>query len=168
MHEGHLAIYCGAGIHAPTCKNPSCNCPCHHRDEDRPSWDEYFAGIAEAVSKRATCPRASVGAVIVSEDNRILSTGYNGSTRGDLHCTDPESIGGGCLIEDGHCQRALHAEVNAVAHAARAGVSLKGSRIYIYLAVPGHSSSEQIGVCRECSKVLRAAEIGVAEGISLA
>src|SRR5688572_27353982 len=85
----------------------------------RPDWTEYFMGIAEAVSKRASCPRASVGAVLIDGDCRILATGYNGSATNEPHCLDA-----GCLIEDGHCQRAIHAEMNAVGYAARHGVSL--------------------------------------------
>ena len=110
--------------------------------DDRPTWEQYFYGIANAVSLRASCPRASVGAVIVSEEHHILSTGYNGAPPGEAHCLDV-----GCLIEDERCQRALHAEVNAVAHAARHGVSIKGATMYV------------VGkdVCRECAKVLAAA-----------
>lgn len=63
---------------------------------NRPTWEQYFYGIAAAVSLRATCPRASVGAVIVSEEHRILSTGYNGAPPGEDHCLDA-----GCRIEDG-------------------------------------------------------------------
>jgi len=47
----------------------------------RPGWDEYFMEIAHTVATRATCPRASVGAVLV-RDHRILTTGYNGAPRG--------------------------------------------------------------------------------------
>lgn len=112
----------------------------------RPSWDAYFTGIAEAVSLRASCPRASVGAVIVTEDNRIAATGYNGAPTGERHCLDV-----GCDMADGHCQRALHAEVNAVAWAARHGTSIAGGRLYVH----GR------GVCRECAKVLRAAGVRV-------
>ena len=57
----------------------------------RPSKDEYFMSIATRVAARATCPRASVGAVLVS-DGHILSTGYNGSPKGLVHCTDPEEF----------------------------------------------------------------------------
>ena len=112
----------------------------------RPNWDEYFKIIAEVVSRRSTCPRARVGAVIVSEDNRILTTGYNGSSPGESHCDDV-----GCLIVDGHCQRTLHAEVNAIAFAARAGISLQGGRLYIW------SSRSDLKPCRECDKVIKAA-----------
>lgn len=87
---------------------------------ERVGWDAYFDGIALSVSQRASCPRARVGAVIVSLENRILATGYNGAPPNEPHCLDD-----GCIMEDGHCQRALHAEVNAVAHAARAGVAIE-------------------------------------------
>ncbi|KKL76020.1 hypothetical protein LCGC14_2049060 [marine sediment metagenome] len=119
----------------------------------RPDWDSYFKNIAEVVSTRSTCPRARAGAVVVSEDNRILSTGYNGSPSGEPHCTD-EGIG--CDMVDGHCQRTLHAEVNAIAYAARAGVSLEGSRLYLYINPDSYS------VCRECDKVRKAAGVSLA------
>ena len=53
----------------------------------RPSWDEYFMGIMEAVATRATCERARSGAVIVL-DKRIISTGYVGAPRGLPHCDE--------------------------------------------------------------------------------
>lgn len=90
----------------------------------RPSWDEYFLNIAEVVSTRSTCPRRSVGAVLV-RDRQILSTGYNGAPRGLGHCIDV-----GCLMRDGHCVRASHAEMNAIAQAAFHGVRVKGATLY--------------------------------------
>jgi len=65
--------------------------------------------IARQVATRSTCNRAQVGAVIVRDDNTIVSTGYNGSPRGQAHCNDV-----GHLMRDGHCIRALHAESNAL------------------------------------------------------
>ncbi|RLI84150.1 MAG: hypothetical protein DRP01_08380 [Archaeoglobales archaeon] len=59
----------------------------------RPSWDEYFMELALVVSKRSTCLRQKVGAVIV-KDKRILATGYNGAPSGMPHCLDV-----GCLRE---------------------------------------------------------------------
>jgi dCMP deaminase len=53
----------------------------------RPGWDEYFMHVAETVAARATCPRASVGAVLV-RDHRILTTGYNGAPRHVAHCSE--------------------------------------------------------------------------------
>lgn len=91
----------------------------------RDSWDQYFMKIAQAVATRATCDRKHVGAVIVREKS-ILSTGYNGSVRGMSHCDDI-----GHLMEDGHCVRTVHAECNAIAQAARNGVRLENSVIYV-------------------------------------
>lgn len=93
--------------------------------DTRPPWDEYFMRIAKEVATRATCPRRSVGAVIVLE-RRILTTGYNGAPHGLAHCTEV-----GCKIVDGHCQRALHAEQNAILQAALNGVSTRGATIYV-------------------------------------
>ena len=113
----------------------------------RPSWQQYFLDIAKAVAVRASCPRATCGAVIVSQDNHILSTGYNGSPSGQPSCYEV-----GCNIDNEHCQTAIHAEVNAVAWAARKGIPLEGSRLYLY-------SDKYKTPCRECIKVLIAAGV---------
>lgn len=91
----------------------------------RPTKDEYFMLIAKLVGLRATCPRLRVGAVAV-KDGYILATGYNGAPRGMEHCIDA-----GCLIVDGHCHRAVHAEQNVIAMAARKGISLEGATLYV-------------------------------------
>jgi len=91
----------------------------------RPSWDQYFMGIAFKVAKRSTCPRARVGTIIV-RDKRILTTGYNGAPSGLPHCAEV-----GCLMVGGHCVRTLHAEQNAIIQAALHGVSVAGGVIYI-------------------------------------
>jgi dCMP deaminase len=111
---------------------------------NRPTWTEYFFDIAHVVAKRATCPRANVGVVLV-KDRRILATGYNGSPKGVDHCVDV-----GCRIDNGHCERAIHAETNAIAQAALHGVSLHGATCY---------STHQ--PCRNCTKALIAS--GIAE-----
>ncbi len=90
----------------------------------RSTWDEYFARIAAEVATRATCPRKHVGAVLV-RDRSILATGYNGSVRGMAHCDDA-----GCLMIQGHCARTVHAEINALAQAARHGVRVDGATVY--------------------------------------
>ena len=95
------------------------------RREDRPSWDDYFMQITFEVAKRSTCPRAAVGAVIV-RDKRILTTGYNGSPAGLAHCTEV-----GCLMVNGHCVRALHAEQNAIIQGALHGVNVSDSTVYV-------------------------------------
>jgi dCMP deaminase len=108
----------------------------------RPGWDEYFMGIARTVASRATCPRASVGAVVV-RDHRILTTGYNGSARHAGHCLDV-----GCEMLNGHCVRTVHAEANAIVQGALHGVGLAGSTIYCT-----HQP------CLHCSKLLISAGI---------
>ncbi len=90
----------------------------------RPGWDEYFMEVARTVATRATCPRASVGAVIVRE-HRILTTGYNGAPRGVAHCSEI-----GCEMVAGHCVRSTHAEANAVVQGALHGVGLDGATAY--------------------------------------
>lgn len=90
----------------------------------RPGWDEYFLEVARTVATRATCPRASVGAVLVRE-HRILTTGYNGAPRGVAHCLDV-----GCELVAGHCVRSTHAEANAVVQAALHGVGVSGATAY--------------------------------------
>jgi dCMP deaminase len=90
----------------------------------RPGWDEYFMEVARTVATRATCPRASVGAVLV-RGHRILTTGYNGAPRGVAHCTEA-----GCEMVSGHCVRSTHAEANAVVQGALHGVSLDEATAY--------------------------------------
>ncbi|MHA2250426.1 MAG: deoxycytidylate deaminase [Candidatus Kariarchaeaceae archaeon] len=90
----------------------------------RPSWDEYFAEIAYQVATRSTCQRKKVGAIIV-KNKSILSTGYNGSIRGLEHCEDI-----GCLVENGHCVRTVHAEANCILGAARHGINIENATIY--------------------------------------
>src|SRR5258708_6253292 len=93
--------------------------------ENRVDWDLYYLRIAKQVATRATCNRKHVGAVIV-RDRMILSTGYNGSIIKAPHCDDV-----GHDMVEGHCIRTVHAEANAIAQAAKTGVSLDSSYIYI-------------------------------------
>ena len=81
--------------------------------------------IAKEVATRSTCDRKHVGALIV-RDKTILSTGYNGSIRGMPHCDDI-----GHLMEDGHCVATIHAETNAILQAAKNGVMIDGSEVFI-------------------------------------
>lgn len=91
----------------------------------RPSWDEYFLKLAMLVSERATCPRMHCGCVLVKA-NHILATGYNGSLPGLEHCDDV-----GCLIENNHCIRTNHAEVNAIIQATTMSHNLQGACAYV-------------------------------------
>ena len=93
--------------------------------KQRISWKNYFMNIAREVATRSTCDRKHVGAVIV-RDKTILSTGYNGSIKGLPHCDDA-----GCEMVDGHCVRTSHAEANAIVQAAKNGVGINQSEIYV-------------------------------------
>ena len=99
---------------------------------DRPDWDTYFLLIARVVATRSTCLRRKVGAVLV-RDRQILSTGYNGAPKNIQHCDEA-----GCLREEmgipsgerhEFC-RGSHAEINAIAQAAAAGVATQGCWLY--------------------------------------
>jgi dCMP deaminase len=101
----------------------------------RPSWDEYFLMLAKFVSMRSTCLAFPVGAVIV-KNKQVLATGYNGSPSGTAHCTEQ----GFCYPELKSCteskvlpSRAVHAEANAIAQAAKHGIATEGSSIYVTL-----------------------------------
>ncbi len=93
--------------------------------KQRVSWGTYFMNIAHEVATRSTCNRKHVGAVIV-RDKTILSTGYNGSIKGLPHCDEA-----GCEMVEGHCVRTTHAEANAIVQAAKNGVKIELSEIYV-------------------------------------
>lgn len=98
----------------------------------RPSWDEYFLEVARLVSKRATCLRRSVGAVLV-KDKRILATGYNGAPRGLAHCLEVGCIRQKLKVPSGQRHelcRALHAEQNALIQASLYGISVRDATLY--------------------------------------
>ncbi len=104
----------------------------------RPTWDTTFLSLAQVWALRATCPRLACGCVIVNKDNAVLASGYNGAPRGVAHCIDI-----GCIKDGERCIRAVHAEQNAVAQAARTGVSLLGAISY--------TTSRP---CRRCTNLL--------------
>jgi dCMP deaminase len=108
----------------------------------RPSWDEYFMATALLIASRSACGRLHVGCVLVSggeHRNRIVAAGYNGFLPGCSHDS---------RMRDGHEQATVHAEQNAIADAARRGVSVEGATAYI-----SHFP------CVNCAKVLAAAGI---------
>ena len=105
--------------------------------EDYISWDEYFMGIAMLAAKRSKDPNTQVGACIVSQDNIIISTGYNGMPKG---CSDDEYP----WERDGEQTKypyVVHAELNAVLNAN--GRDLRGSKLYVALFP-----------CNECAKAI--------------
>lgn len=84
----------------------------------RPKLDEYYIEIAKAVSLRSTCSKKHYGAVIV-KNGTILSTGYNGTPRGEDHCDlCTKASGNGDMQEYLSCP-AVHAEMNAIISASR-------------------------------------------------
>ena len=97
----------------------------------RASWDAYFLGLAEHVATRTTCIRRRVGCVMV-RGKRVLATGYNGAPSGAPHCLDIGCARSGLPSgERLDLCRAVHAEANALAQAARFGISLEGAACYV-------------------------------------
>lgn len=133
------------------------------KNNDRPSKDEYYLGIAEAVSKRSTCTRRQFGAIIVKDD-AIVSTGYNGGARGVVNCMEV-----GCLKDEidapeskayDYCI-AVHAEENAIINAARHGVSVLGGTLYIYGRYYKTGRLAEAKPCDRCKRALINAGIRV-------
>ena len=87
----------------------------------RLNWDEYFMVVSTTVAARSSCKKLNVGCVI-TKNNRILCTGYNGHIPGAPH--DSFEV-------DGHEQMTIHAEINAVCHAAKDGIKLQDTKAYI-------------------------------------
>ena len=81
----------------------------------RPSWDEYFLGIAQAASTRGTCIRRRVGCILVNKKHKVIGTGYNGNQSKAEHCITNPCAGATFASGQGLdlCE-AIHAEVNAV------------------------------------------------------
>jgi dCMP deaminase len=118
----------------------------------RPSWDDYYLGIAKAVSARGDCVRAQHGAVVV-KDHKIVSTGYNGAPAGDLRSCGatgecPRALDPNSKHAEGQYDLcwATHAEANALLRAS--WNELQGSTVYI-TGKP----------CPGCSKLLASAGI---------
>ena len=112
------------------------------------NWDEYFMGIAMLAARRSKDPSTQVGACIVSPDNIIISTGYNGMPKG---CSDDE-FPWDRTGEETKYPYVVHAELNAILNAN--GRDLRGSRLYVALFP-----------CNECAKAI--IQSGVAEVVYL-
>ena len=112
----------------------------------RPSWDEYFIEVLHALQKRASCDRGKT-ACIFTKDNQILTTGYVGSPPGFPHCDEEGHLLKKMMDEDGnikeHCVRTIHAEQNAICQAAKRGIALNGSTVYVTMTP-----------CRTCAMML--------------
>ena len=119
---------------------------------NRPDWHQYYMGIAIAVRERANCRGSRVGALLV-RDNRILTTGYNGTPQniancdegGCERCADRDRYRSGQAYDLCIC---VHAEQNALITAARFGISVEGSSMYTTLQP-----------CFGCSKELLQARV---------
>ena len=99
----------------------------------RISREEMYLGIVDLVAQRSICNRAKVGAIVV-QGGRVIITAYNGPPSGVDVC---------CNVGDKECLHTIHAEMNAIAWAARLGVSLKGSEMYVSMSP-----------CLACAKVI--------------
>ena len=108
--------------------------------QDFITWDEYFMGVALLAARRSKDPSTQVGACIVDDDNRILSTGYNGFPAG---CSDEEYPWAreGENANDTKYPYVVHAELNAILN--NRGKNLTGARIYVALFP-----------CNECAKAI--------------
>ena len=116
--------------------------------KDYITWDEYFMGIAMLAAKRSKDPNTQVGACIVSPDNIIISTGYNGMPTGCSDDVFPWAREG----EETKYPYVVHAELNAILNAN--GRDLRGSRLYVALFP-----------CNECAKAI--IQAGIAEIVYL-
>ena len=102
------------------------------------SWDEYFMGVAILAAQRSKDPNTQVGACIVSNDNKILSIGYNGMP---LNCSDDDFTWERDTADDNKYFYTVHSELNAILN--YRGGSLEGSKIYVTLFP-----------CNECAKAI--------------
>ena len=102
--------------------NPT-NMPTPRSNEQtkRPSWDQYLMSITELAAARSPCHRLRVGCVLALE-NRVIAMGYNGFLPGAPHSS---------YVRDGHEMATVHAEQNAIADAAKRGISVAGATAYI-------------------------------------
>ena len=126
----------------------------------RPSKDEYYIRMARDVARRSTCLRRQYGAVLVKDDV-VVSTGYNGSARGEENCCDKgvcwresHDIPHGQMYEK--C-KAVHAEMNAVINANRADT--KGATLYL-AGFENGKPLRNVTPCELCTRVIKNAGIG--------
>ena len=111
-----------------------------NKREDYISWDEYFMGVAFLAAQRSKDPSTQVGCCIVSEDNKILSMGYNGFPWG---CSDEDFPWEKTDTSPDHNKYlySTHSELNAILN--YRGGSLEGAKLYVTLFP-----------CNECAKAI--------------
>ena len=105
------------------------------------NWDEYFMSIAKLTAGRSKDPNTQVGACIVSNDNRVLSTGYNGAPNNFDDNEFPWAREGNPL--DTKYMYVCHAEANAIDNFRGYKKEFEGARIYVDLFP-----------CNECAKLI--------------
>lgn len=125
----------------------------------RPTKRQYYLNIAKAVSERSTCLRAHAGAIIVKND-KIISTGYSGSARGEPNCCDI-----------GICERqrlnippgeryelckSVHAEANAIINCNQ---DMSGATLYLYFERLDGQKVLHGGACQMCARMIKNAMI---------
>lgn len=110
--------------------------------DDYLTWDEYFMGVAKLTAKRSKDPSTQVGACIVSRDNKILSTGYNGTPNGYSDNEFPWSRDKENPIENKYVY-VCHAEVNAIYNLTADREERSGSKNYV-----------ELFPCNECAKAI--------------
>ena len=109
--------------------------------KDYLTWDEFFIGVAQLAAKRSKDPNTQVGACIVSNDNRILSVGYNGTPNGYDDKYFPWDREGDEL--ETKYLYVVHAERNAILNYRGSNKDLEGAKIYVDLFP-----------CNECAKAI--------------
>jgi dCMP deaminase len=121
------------------------------KNNNRPTWDEYFMQLARVVSSRNNCDRGTASSVIV-KGKHILTTGYVGAPAGLPTCDEVGQQLKKTIHEDGkiteHCVRTIHAEQNAILQAAKLGIAIDGATLYCNMAP-----------CRTCAMLLIGAGI---------
>ena len=127
-------------------------------NSERISKKDYYFQIAKVVAQRSTCLRRKFGAVLV-RDGVILSTGYNGPARGEPHCKIcvREKMGKKHKDEYEICP-AVHAEENAIINAAREGVSVDNSELYL-IGIEKDGTVIRTYPCYRCERALKNAGI---------
>lgn len=111
----------------------------------RPSLESTYAEMALLIAKRSTCTHRDQGAALVLDDH-LISVGYNGSAPGQPHCID---LGSCAKAENLPCRaEGLHAESNAIAFAAKLGISIAGATLFTVYSP-----------CRTCCNILKVAGI---------
>ena len=123
----------------------------------RPEKVDYYLNIAKEVSRRSTCLRRRFGAVVLKDD-QIISAGYVGAPRGAPNCIDigkcPREKAGIPAGERYELCRSVHAEANAIINAARAGVRLLGSKMYLYGENVKDGSIAEAKPCKMCKRMM--------------